>query len=225
MTNPSAILMFAAGLGTRMGALTADKPKPLVKVCNVTLFDHALVLTQVPEIKRRVVNVHYMADMIRSHIAGTDIMISDETEGLLETGGGLRHALPLLGDGPVMTLNTDAIWQGENPVLQLLNAWHPDMEALLMLAPKKLVHGHVGAGDFEISKFGKLTRGPGDIYSGLQIIRPDVLKEIPEKAFSLNTAWDIIAMRDGLYGHQYNGAWCDVGRPESIPIAEALINV
>ena len=225
MTKPSAILMFAAGLGTRMGALTAGRPKPLVKVGDQSLFDHAHALTMVPEITRRVVNVHYKADMIRAHVADTDILISDETDHLRETGGGLRHALPLLGTGPVLTLNTDAIWRGSNPVLQLLSAWNPKMEALLMLVPKGAVHGHVGAGDFLLQNDGQITRGPGDVYAGLQIIRPDVLDEIDDAAFSLNQAWDIIGARAGLFGCRYDGAWCDVGRPESIVIAEALLDV
>lgn len=225
MTRPSAILLFAAGLGTRMGSLTADKPKPLVTVDGRALFDHAVALTQIPEITTRVVNVHYKADMMRAHVAGTDIAVSDETDLLRETGGGLRHALPLLKDGPVMTSNTDAIWKGTNPIKQLLKAWKPGMEALLMLIPKPAVHGHIGAGDFQLSKSGQLTRGPGDIYGGLQIINPDLLHGIPEQVFSLNQVWDMMAQRGGLYGVRYDGAWCDVGRPESIAIAEALLHV
>lgn len=225
MNNPSAILMFAAGLGTRMGTLTVDKPKPLVKVSGQTLFDHALTLTLVPEVHRRVVNVHYKADLMRAHIADSGVEVSDESDRLLDTGGGLRHALPLMGSGPVLTLNTDAIWRGNNPVQQLLDAWNPEMEALLMLIPKRAVHGHVGPGDFALSDSGRLNRSPGDVYAGLQIIKPGVLNEIPEDVFSMNRAWDIINARGGLYGHRYDGQWCDVGRPESIPIAEALLNV
>jgi len=225
MTKPTAILMFAAGLGTRMGALTANKPKPLVKVGDQTLFDHAYALTQVPQINRRVVNVHYKAQMMRAHVNEMGVEISDETDLLRETGGGLRHALPLLGDGPVLTLNTDAIWQGDNPILQLLDAWQPQMEALLMLIPKAAVHGHVGKGDFHLNDTGLISRGPGDVYGGLQIIRPDVLNDIAEDVFSLNQAWDIIAARGCLYGQRYTGSWCDVGRPESIPLAEGMLHV
>lgn len=225
MTQPNAILMFAAGLGTRMGALTATRPKSLVKVAGRALFDHANALTQVPQIRRRVVNLHYKADMMRAHLAGANIAISDEVDLLRDTGGGLRHALPLLGKGPVITLNTDAIWKGANPIPQILNAWDPSMEALLMMVPKEAVHGHTGPGDFQMDATGELTRGPGDIYTGLQIIRPDVLDEIEDTVFSLNAAWNIIAQRGGLYGCRYDGQWCDVGRPESIPLAEALLDV
>ena len=225
MTKPTAILMFAAGLGTRMGALTASRPKPLVMVGGKPLFDYAYALTTISGITRRVVNVHYQPDMMRQHLAGLDVAISDETDLLRETGGGLRHALPLLGEGPVLTLNTDAVWKGSNPIPQLMSAWQPHMEALLMLIPKTHVHGHVGPGDFTRAPSGHLTRGQDAVYSGLQIIRTKVLAEIQQDVFSLNIAWDIIASRGGLYGQIYDGAWCDVGRPESIPIAEGLLDV
>lgn len=222
MTQRFPVMLFAAGLGTRMAPLTADRPKPLIAVGDRTLLDHAIDLTQVPCVSRRVVNVHYRGDMIRLHLYGRNIAISSE-DPLLETGGGLRHALPLLGDGPVMTLNTDAIWRGPNPLTQLAQAWRPKMEALLLLVPQARVIGHAGGGDFRIGTDGHLTRAPVDIYSGAQIIRTDRLSDVPQDAFSLNVMWDAMAARGGLFGVIYDGDWCDVGRPDSIPLAEALL--
>ncbi|SFR53729.1 MobA-like NTP transferase domain-containing protein [Yoonia tamlensis] len=219
------ILLFAAGLGTRMGALTQNTPKPLVQVAGKPLIDHALALTDIPQIGRKVVNVHYRADQIRAHLAGHDIAISDETDLLRETGGGLRHALPLLAGSPVITMNTDAVWRGPNPIEIALNAWRDDMEALLLVVEKPNVRGHHGKGDFHLDADGQLHRAPDMIYTGVQIIRTETIDHIKESAFSLNFVWNGIAARGGLYGVKYEGHWCDVGQPSSIPIAEAMLHV
>lgn len=223
MTTPSAILLFAAGLGTRMGPLVADRPKPLVKVGGATLLDRTIAMTAIPEIKTRAINVHYKADMIRQHLHGQGLLFSDETSQLLETGGGLKHALSLLGQGPVITMNTDAVWSGANPIPQLLTAWKPKMDALLMLVPQQKAHGHKGQGDFLIGIDGGLTRGTGPIYTGLQIIRPDLLDTISDTCFSMNILWDKFIQRQSIFGITYDGYWCDVGQPDSIPIAERML--
>lgn len=217
------ILLFAAGLGTRMGGLTHDKPKPLIKVAGRSLIDHALDLLDPTSSRPVVANVHYKANQIRAHLAPHNILISDETGMLLETGGGLRHALPLLNHNTVITLNTDAVWRGENPIEALLAAWKPHMEALLLTIPHKGATGHKGNGDFTANANGNLTRGAGEIYTGLQIIRTDDLENITETAFSMNLLWDRMIARNGLYGHSYNGHWCDVGHPASIPLAEDML--
>ncbi len=222
MTASYSVMLFAAGMGTRMAPLTADRPKPLICVAGRALLDHALDLTNVPQVGRRVVNVHYKADMVRAHLAGRDVAISAE-DPLLETGGGLRHALPLLGAGPVMTLNTDAVWHGPNPLAQLAAAWQPQIEALLLLVPPAQVAGHVGKGDFAIAPDGRLTRAPAQIYTGAQIMRTDRLGDVPQDAFSLNLIWNEMAQRGGLYGISYDGRWCDVGRPDCIPLAEQML--
>ncbi|MEJ6403329.1 nucleotidyltransferase family protein [Yoonia sp. 2307UL14-13] len=223
MTVP--ILLFAAGLGTRMGALTADRPKPLIQAAGQPLIDHALALTDLPDIGPRVVNVHAKAQMIRDHLAGTDALISDETDLLLETGGGLRKAMPLLGGSPVITMNTDAVWRGPNPISMLVAHWRDDMEALLLVVPQTRVRGHPGKGDFQVGPDGRLERAPGDIYSGVQMIRTDALVAVPDEKFSMNVIWDQIAARGRLYGVRYTGEWCDVGQPSSIPLAEAMLDV
>ena len=220
----TSIMLFAAGLGTRMGVLTADKPKPMVEVAGKPLIDHALTLTDGQPLHPKVVNLHYKSDILRDHLAGKDIVFSDETDLLRDTGGGLRHALPLLGTDPVVTLNTDAIWKGPNPIAQLLDAWRDDMEGLLMLIPTAQVLGHKGAGDFIIDDTGRLVRKAGHIYSGLQMIRTDGLAEILDDVFSLNRLWDNAIQRGTLHGITYAGQWCDVGQPDSIPLAESLIS-
>lgn len=223
MTFP--VLLFAAGKGTRMGDLTLTQPKPLISVAGHPLIDHALTLIEAADTGKKVVNLHYKADMLRHHLTDRDVTFSDETDLLRETGGGLRHATPLLGHGPCITMNTDAVWNGPNPVRQIMSAWQDRMEALLLLIPRKNVHGHLGKGDFLCGDDGRLQRGPGLIYSGLQIIRPETVAGIPEPVFSLNVAWDKIMERGKLFGVVYDGQWCDVGQPSSIPIAEEMLRV
>lgn len=223
MTLP--ILLFAAGKGTRMAPLTDTMPKPLIPVAGKPLLDHALDYAEATKCNPKVVNLHYKADMIRDYLAGRAILFSDESDALLETGGGLRHAVDLLGGSPVMTMNTDAVWRGPNPLTTIMDAWDDRMEALLLLVDRTNVHGHKGNGDFEIDNAGRLHRGPGAVYTGVQIIRTDCLADIAEGAFSMNVVWDQIAARGGLYGVRYDRQWCDVGQPDSIPIAEAMLHV
>jgi MurNAc alpha-1-phosphate uridylyltransferase len=222
---PDAVMLFAAGFGTRMGELTRRRPKPLLPVAGRSLLDHALDLTDAAGPLRRVVNTHYFAEQVAAHLANRpDVDLSRETPDILETGGGLRHALPLLGDGPVFTLNTDAVWTGPNPLETLRAAWRPDaMDGLLLLVPPERARGHAGRGDFLDGPGGRLRRGAGAIYSGAQILRTDLLAGIPETAFSLNLLWDRMLARGRLFGAIHPGGWCDVGRPESIALAETML--
>jgi MurNAc alpha-1-phosphate uridylyltransferase len=218
-----AAMIFAAGLGTRMGALTRHRPKPLLEVGGRPLLDWALDLTVGAGANPIVVNVHYRADQIRAHLVNRPVLIADETARLLETGGGLRAALPLLGPGPVWTLNSDAAWSGPNPLSALAQAWQPDMEALLLLVPKVRAWGHQGSGDFSIDSTGRLARGPELVYTGAQILRTERLHEISDPVFSLNRLWDRAAMCGGLFGLVHAGGWCDVGRPENLALADTLL--
>lgn len=222
---PDALMLFAAGLGTRMGPLTAERPKPLIEVGGRALIDHALVLADNADLSHVVINLHYLPDQIRAHLSNrTNIVFSDETETLLETGGGLRHALRLLGPGPVFTLNTDAVWTGANPLSELRAEWEPDrMAALLHLVPKMAATGHTGTGDFDLDPSGRLSRGRNYVYTGAQIIAPEGIETIPARIFSLNLLWDQMLADGRLYGCVHQGGWCDVGRPESISLAETLL--
>jgi MurNAc alpha-1-phosphate uridylyltransferase len=221
---PDAVMLFAAGFGTRMGVLTAHRPKPLIEVAGQPLLDHALALTE--GIARRVVNAHYLSDQIAAHLAGSDVHLSIEAPDVLDTGGGLRHALPLLGPDPVFTLNTDAVWRGPSPLDLLKQAWQPDrMEALLLCVPLAQAVGRKGEGDFDLQADGQLRRRGGFVYTGAQILRTEALHTIPERVFSLNRLWNAMAARGRLYGLAYPGHWCDVGHPEGIALAEEMLHV
>lgn len=225
--RPFPLMLFAAGRGTRMGALTADRPKPMIPVAGRPLIDHALALAGAAGAAPVVVNLHYLGDQIERHLAGRPLRFSDERAALLETGGGLRKALPLLGPGPVMTLNSDAVWTGANPLQELAAAWDPArMDALLLLLPAPQASGHTGRGDFLLDDAGRLRRAAGAaglVYLGAQILQPDLLAEIPDEAFSLNLLWDRLIARGRACGLVHHGGWCDVGHPEGIATAEALL--
>lgn len=220
---PHPVMLFAAGLGTRMAPLTDTFPKPLIPVAGRALIDHAL--DQVGDADPIVINLHYRPDQIRAHLAQrAGIRFSAETDTILETGGGLKQALPLLGSDPVFTLNTDAVWTGPKALDQLATAWDgARMDALLLLVPRARAVGHTGAGDFLMDAKGRLTRGPGLVYSGAQLLRTEGLAAISDPVFSLNRLWDQMLADGRLYGLVHPGGWCDVGRPDCIPLAEDML--
>ena len=212
-------MVFAAGFGTRMGALVRDRPKPLVEVAGRPMIDHALDLAAAAGVERVVANAHYLADRIEAHLAPRGIPVSREMPEILDTGGGLRQALPFLGPGPVFTINPDAIWSGTNPFRELAEAWDAErMDSLLLLGE---VPGR--AGDFALDDDGRLSRGGLVTYLGTQIIHPAVLNEIGEAVFSLNRAWDLLAARGRLFGTMHRGDWCDIGTPSGIAEAERML--
>ena len=218
-------MLFAAGKGTRMAPLTDHTPKPLIPVAGRPLLDHALDLARQGGARRIVVNTHHLGDQIAAHLAKVaDVAISDESAALLETGGGLCKALPLLPPGPVLTLNPDCVWTGPNPIAALRAAWDGTrMDALLMLVPLARAGARLGGGDFRLGKDNRLTRKGDFVYAGASVLNPARLAEIAEDAFSLNRVWDRILADGRAFGLVHPGGWCDVGRPEAIPLAEALL--
>ncbi len=217
-------MLFAAGFGTRMGDLTKTRPKPLVPVGGRPLVDYALDVAAGAGVSQIVANTHYLADQVADHLAPKGVLIAHEAPDVLETGGGLRHALPLLQADPVFTLNSDAVWLGRNPLTALAGAWNPEtMDALLLLTPTDTAVAHKGTGDFELNREGRIRRGQTYTYTGAQIIRTNGLAAIPEKVFSLNLLWDMMIGRGRLYGLVYNGTWCDVGTAAAIKTAENLL--
>lgn len=220
MTRP--LMIFAAGRGTRMGALTKDRPKPMVEVAGRPLIDHAIAAGRAAGCAPIVANTHYLADRIEPHLAASGIAVSPEPDRLLDTGGGLAHALPLLGPGPVFTLNSDALWTGPNPLSTLEAAWDGGA-ALLLCVPRARATGREGPGDFAMDAGGRLTRGGDLVYTGAQIIDPAVLEDETETAFSLSRIWTRLAERGALRGVVHPGGWADVGHPGGIALAEDML--
>jgi N-acetyl-alpha-D-muramate 1-phosphate uridylyltransferase len=223
------LMLFAAGFGTRMGALTERWPKPLIEVGGKALIDHALEVADGAAIGRTVVNLHYRGDQIRQHLRHrSDIRFSEEAPKILDTGGGLRHAGRLLGGKTALTLNTDAIWTGRNPLQQLIDGWQPEaMDCLLLLLPADLATGHTGKPDFSLGSDGRIQRGTGKethVYLGAQVVKVDGLDTITEPAFSLNTVWDQMIRGGRAFGIEHDGGWCDVGYPSAIALAEEMLS-
>ncbi len=219
-------MLFAAGFGTRMKHLTRDRPKPMIDVGGRPLIDHALALTDDLPAEKTVANLHYKPEGLGDHLTRHGVETVLEMPTILDTGGGLRNALPLLRAHDVMTLNTDAIWQGPNPLNLLDSAWQPDhMDALLVCIPKERALGRSGPGSFIADATGRITRGDGAVYCGAQVIKTDILHTIPDHVFSLNLIWDLLIKRNSLFSVEYPGKWCDVGHPEGIALAERLLEV
>lgn len=225
--TPPPLMLFAAGLGTRMGSLTATRPKPLIPVAGRPLIDHALEVADRAGIRRIVANSHYLSEQIEEHLAPRGIVLSKEKPLILETGGGLKRALPLLAGSPVLTLNTDAVWTGCNPLSQLMLGWDArHMDGLLLVLPSDQATGHGGSGDFLMDGESRLSRAGGAagfVYLGAQILKTEGLAKITEEAFSLNRLWDSMIAAGRLFGMVHQGGWCDVGRPEGIALAEELL--
>lgn len=227
MPHTLPLMVFAAGFGTRMGLLTKERPKPLIPIAGKALIDHALDVAQEAKTKQIVVNVHYLADQLVAHLATAPVTISDESDEILETGGGLKAALPLLGDGPVMTLNSDAIWTGKNPLTQLADAWNEEkMDVLFLLLPASEAKSATGRSDFVMDETGRIDWAHGREgyhYLGAQILNPAILSDEEGTVFSLRGPWTRAMEQGRAYGLIHQGGWCDVGHPEGIAIAENLL--
>ncbi len=232
--GPKTAMVLAAGLGTRMRPLTNDRPKALVEVAGRALIDHVLDRLADAGVETAVVNVHWFADRLESHLAargrGPEIVISDERETLLETGGGLKKAAPLLGDDPVFVANIDSVWVDRGDALnQLARLWNPSiMDAALLLARREGSIGFEGDGDFFLADEGRLTfRGEAAsapfAYRGVHICKPDYVADGPEGPFSLSQFWRRSAASGRLYGVVMDGDWMHVGDPQARDEAEARL--
>lgn len=227
-------MVLSAGLGKRMRPLTATRPKPLVRVAGKALIDHCLDKLAEAGIARAVVNVHYLADAMEAHLAGRSVpavTVSDERDMLLETGGGLIRALPLIGSDPFFCLNSDNVWlDGPNDTFTALSAtWDPArMDALLMLVPHPRAFNYRGKGDFHMDAQGRISRRrPGRIapfiFSGIQLVSHRLLRDPPDGAFSTGVLWNRAIDEGRLYGLAFGGQWFEVGAPEMIAPTEAAL--
>lgn len=210
-------MIFAAGFGTRMGRLTADTPKPMLNLGGRPMIDHSIDLLRAAGVSKIVANIHFRHEQISPHLAKRQVKAVHE-ERILETGGGLRAALPLLTKSPAVTMNPDALWLGPNPVEVLISAWKPKMIALLMIARDE-ANDH---SDFHLHD-GTLQRGGPYRYTGLQMLRTDWLSDISEEVFSLNLYWDYLLRRGSIHGIVYQGGWMDIGTSNNLDAARKLL--
>jgi MurNAc alpha-1-phosphate uridylyltransferase len=221
MTLP--LMIFAAGFGTRMGALTADRPKPMLEIAGRTMIDRAIDMGEEARSAPILANTHYLAEVITPTLTARGIAVSHEPV-ILDTGGGLKAALPRLGGNRVATLNPDVAWSGPNPLLHLRTTpWPEDAGALLLLIQEDRALGRSGPGDFALGADGRLSRKGPFVYTGTQIIDAAAVRNTPGEVFSLNATWTALAAEGRLYGTVYPGRWCDAGSPEGLRAADALL--
>ncbi len=237
---PKTAMVLAAGLGTRMRPLTNDRPKPLVTVGGRTLLDHMLDRLADAGVERAIVNVHYFADQIEAHVARRaalqprpHVLISDERAHLLETGGALAKAAPLLGAAPFYVVNTDQVWteRGESALAALGAAWDgARMDAMMMLAPLDDCLGFHGQGDFFRDGAGRLAwRGAAEsapwVYAGAYVMHPRLLAGFAPERFSALRLWEPAVAAGRVFGRPLDGFWMHVGDPTARAEAEARLSV
>lgn len=233
---PPTAMVMAAGLGKRMRPLTATRPKPLIEVAGRTLIDHVLDRLRAAGVAKAVINLHYLAGALEAHlknrVEGIEIATSDERKLLLETGGGLRHALPLIDADPFLVVNADNLWiDGPVDSLRLLaSAWdEARMDALLLLVPHARANCHNGRGDFHMNAAGALKRRKPNgvapfVYTGIQIVSKRLFEgALPDGPFSTNLLWNRAIAAGRCFGAVHQGLWFDIGRPENIARTEAIL--
>ena len=232
---PDTAMVMAAGLGKRMRPLTATRPKPLIEVAGRTLLDHVLDRLRAAGVRKVVVNVHYLPDALEAHLANRagdlQVKISDERELLLETGGGLVRAAPLIDCDPFLAVNSDNLWiDGPADTLKVLASHWDDreMDALLLLVPHARAQNHGGMGDFHMDKAGRLRRRGRSkvapfVYTGVQMLSKRLLRDAPEGPFSTNILWDRAIEQGRCFGAVHHGLWFDVGNPQAIRATEQFL--
>ena len=231
---PHTAMVLGAGLGKRMRPITDTMPKPLVPVAGKPLIDWGLDSLAAAGVGKAVINVHYLADQLEAHLARRArpaIEISDERDELLESGGGIIKALPLIGNDPFYLVNSDTFWldDAEPNLLRLAKAFDPSrMDILLMLAAHDQATGHGDKSDFTIDRDGKIARfadsaGTGYIYAGVGILHPRIFDGADTDAHSLNREFNTAIAAGRLFGMPMRGQWLTVGTPDAIAPAEAVV--
>jgi MurNAc alpha-1-phosphate uridylyltransferase len=225
-------MIMAAGKGTRMMPLTADRPKPLIEVSGVALLDHVLDHLRDAGVGKIVVNVHYRAEQVEQHLANFasdfGVQVSDERSLLLDTGGGLVHALPIIADDPFICVNADNWWtnDGENAISRLMAEWDDSrMDVLMLLIPLSAACNTQGIGDFNLDADGRLSRRQGDVpaayvWTGIQMLSKRLIVDPPADVFSTNIFWDRAIAEGRCMGMVHDGLWFDVGYPAAIAATE-----
>ncbi len=223
-------MVLAAGFGTRMRPLTDTMPKPLIKVAGKSIIDYGIDRLREAGVSKAVVNAHYLPEQIvawAKTVSHPQIVISDETDDILDTGGGIARALPLLGDDPFFVLNSDSFWidRGTPALQRLREAWDNKMDCLLLLCDPKNTTGYEGDGDFHMAEDGRIKPQTtnGLTYIGGYLVHPRLFKDAPTGKFSMWRMWEKAMNLGTFYGLAHTGHWLHVGTPQAIAEAESAL--
>jgi N-acetyl-alpha-D-muramate 1-phosphate uridylyltransferase len=234
MKSPASAMILAAGLGMRMRPLTNQTPKPLVRVAGRPLIAYNIEALTKFNAERIVINIHHLPEKMLNfvnEIQSASVFVSYEKEGLLDSGGGIKRALPLLGSAPFFILNGDSFFTDlvESNLNRMANYWNPDkMDVLLLLADRRQSTGYDGQGDFDLDKFGTIKRSikkseDTSIYTGTAILKPELFYEFGQETFSLNILFDRAIQRQRIFGLKLMGNWFHVGTIASLKLVEERI--
>lgn len=228
MTHFTQAMILAAGLGTRMRPLTNDKPKALVDVCGKPLLAHIMEKLQTFGITDYIVNTHYKKEVLLDYLSTLKgVNIHSSIEGtILETGGGILKALPLMENKPFIAINCDSLWLDSTPSLleKLTATWNPDtMDALLALYPLAKMPYFAEQGDFSLNTTGQLSRHGDYVYMGVQILHPRLFANAPAGAFSLNILYNQAITAGRLYGVVHEGTWFHISTPQDVTTTEHIL--
>lgn len=234
-TAPKTAMVLAAGFGKRLHPITEKTPKPLVTVHGRTLIDHAIDRLEDAGVTRVVVNTHHLGEQISRHLGsrGSPEIVFSPEQHLLDTGGGIANALPLLGQDPFFVCNADTLWLNgtQDALKRMIDEWDDEkMDALLMLHSTAEAYGYVGLGDFCADPAGLLTRRPECevspyLYAGVQILHPRLFKDAGDGPFSMNLLYDREIAAGRLYGMVHDGEWFHVGTPQGLAEAETYMEL
>lgn len=231
---PTHAMILAAGMGTRMGALTDDTPKPLLTVQGRAIIDYVVERLIDFGIERIVVNLHHKAERLQAHFAGrrdAEFVFSMERDTILGTGGGIAQALEHLGSDPFFVVNGDVIWfdAGRSSLADMAKRFDEEtMDGLLLLHPTVKAVGYGGVGDFQMDQEGRLLRRQENrvapfVYTGVQLLHPALFADCPDGAFSINSLYDRAMENERMYGWRHEGDWMELNTPEGLRKAEALL--
>ncbi|MEX0695711.1 MAG: nucleotidyltransferase family protein [Rhodospirillales bacterium] len=231
---PTTAMVLAAGYGKRMQPLTDTMPKPMVPLNGKPLIGHVIDRLVRTGVSRAVVNLHYLGEQIRDYLRTEDRLeiIFSEEAALLETGGGIKHAMTELGTEPFYAVNSDAFWLDgyEDTLIRLAREWKDEaMDSLLLLQSTVESHGYEGKGDFVADPLGRLKRRPEAevaawLFAGVQIVHPRLFEDSPDGAWSMNVLFDRALETGRLYGVIHDGEWFHIGTPDGLAEAEAFLN-
>ncbi|WP_338721599.1 nucleotidyltransferase family protein [Devosia sp. XK-2] len=219
------VMLLAAGLGARLRPITDTLPKPLVPVAGTPLIERVMANARAEGARRFVANAHYRADQVLAHFGG--LLKVNREEALLDTGGGVKAALPMLHSDPFLVMNTDAFWPegSDAPLARMQARYEDEADIVLLCAQPARASGFARSHDFCLDPMGTVTRDYGApvIYAGVALMGRGLFADTPDGAFSLNLLFEAALERESLKGVVLDAPWYHVGDAEGLAAAERAL--